>query len=283
MTATSQDRRLNPGASGFGLPYLALGLVVVGILNLLSGAFAHQWQSVPAGVPGHAALERASGLVLLACGAALLSKRATLIASRVLFGYLLLWIVLLRVPPVLRAPLIEVNWESLGEIAVLTAAGWVLYAELGGDPGAWNRVLPAGERGVRLARWLFGAALVPIGLSHFFYIKDTISLVPSWMPGRVAWAYFCGVAHIAAGLGVLTATLPRLAATLEAVMITGFTLLVWVPALLTAPTDPGRLAETLDSWIIGAAAWVVADSYRGVPWISRGRLEPRPSSDTLAS
>jgi len=266
MTDTAQDRPRNPGASGFGLPYFALGLVAVGILNLVSGDFAQRWQPFPTWVPGHAGLARVSGLVLLACGGALLSKRATVIASRVLFGYLLLWIVLLRVPPVLRAPLVEVNWESLGEIAVLTAAGWVLYAELGGDPGAWNRVWPTGERGVRLARWLFGAALLPIGLSHFFYIKETISLVPSWMPGRVGWAYFCGAAHIAAGLAVLAATLPRLGATLEAVMITGFTLLVWVPALFAAPTDLARLVETLDSWIIGAGAWVVADSYRGASW-----------------
>ncbi len=269
MTATRQDRPLNPRVSGFGLPYLALGLVAVGVLNLVSGDFARQWQPVATWAPGHAVLARLSGLVVLACGAALLSKRATLLASRVLFGYLLLWIVTVKVPPVLRAPLIEVNWESLGEIAVLTAAGGVLYAELGGDPGAWSRVFPTGERGIRLARWLFGAALLPIGISHFFYLKFTISLVPSWMPGRAGWAYFCGVAHIAAGLGVLFATLPRLAATLEAVMITIFTLLVWVPALIAAPTDPGRLAETLDSWVIGAAAWVVADSYRGARWMSR--------------
>ena len=282
MIATPQDRPLNPGASGFGLPYFALGLVAVGILNLVSSDFARHWQPLPAWLPGHAALAGVSGLVLLACGVALLSKRATAIASRVLFGYLLLWFALLRVPPVLRAPLIEVNWESLGEIAVLTAAGWVLYAELGGESGAWNRVLPSGERGVRLARWLFGAALLPIGLSHFFYLKETISLVPSWMPGRAGWVYFCGAAHIAAGLAVLAATLPRLAATLEAVMITGFTLLVWVPALFTAPTDPARLAEALDSWIIGAGAWVVADSYRGAPWLSRGGLEPRTSSVTPA-
>ncbi|HKW40680.1 MAG TPA: hypothetical protein VJN39_05470 [Gemmatimonadales bacterium] len=269
MTDTARDRPLNPDASGFGLPYFALGLIAVGVLNLVSGDFAQQWQPVPAWVPGHAALVRVSGLVLLACGGALLSKRGTLMASRVLFGYLLLWMVLLRVPSVLRAPLVEVNWESLGEVAVLTAAGWVLYAKLGGDPGAWSRVVPSGERRVRLARWLFGAALLPIGLSHFFYIKQTISLVPAWMPGRAGWAYFCGAGHIAAGLGVLAATLPRLAATLEAVMITGFTLLVWLPALFAAPTDPARLAETLDSWIIGAGAWVVADSYRGAPWIAR--------------
>jgi uncharacterized membrane protein len=270
MTDAAQEH-LHPDAPGFGLPYFALGLVAAGILALASGDFAQQWQPIPAWVPGRAALGRASGLVLFGCGGALLSKRATLAASRVLFAYLLLWLVLLKVPPVLKAPLIEVTWESLSETAVLVAASWVLYAERGGDPGSWSRVLPTGARGVRLARQLFGAALLPLGLSHFFYIKETISLVPSWMPGHSGWAYFCGAAHIAAGLGVLAATLPRLAATLEAVMLTGFTLLVWVPAIATAPTDQGRWAEAMISWTAGAGAWVVADSYRGARWFTGSR------------
>jgi len=189
-------------------------------------------------------------------------KRGTLMANWLLLGYLVLWILLLKVPPVLQAPLIEVNWESLSEIAVVMAAAWVLSAEHGPGPRVWNRLLPTGERGVQLARWVFGAALLPIGLSHFFYIKETISLVPSWMPGRAGWAYVCGAAHIAAGLGVLTATLPRLAAAFEAVMVTGFTLLVWCPAVFAAPSDPARWSETMISWIIGAGALVVADSYR---------------------
>ena len=262
MTNAAQGRLLRPGTSGFGLPYFVLGLVAAGILALASGEFAQQWQPLPAWVPGRAVLERASGVVLLGCGGALLSKRTTLTASRVLFAYLLLWMALLKMPAVLRTPLIEVTWESLSETAVLVAAGWVLYAELGGDPGSWNGVLPTGERGVRFARRLFGAALLPLGLSHFFYLKETIALIPSWIPGHAGWAYFCGAAHIAAGVGVLAATLPRLAAALEAVMVTGFTLLVWVPALVTAPTDPGRWVEAMISWLVGAGAWVVADSYR---------------------
>ena len=278
MIDAAGKQPLHPGATGFGLLYLALGLVAAGILTLASSDFARQWQPIPAWLPARAALWMISGLVLLGCGGALLWKRTAPAASRILFAYLLLWFVLLKVPPVLRAPLVEVTWESLSEVAVLVAAGWVLYAELGSDLRSWNRVVPTDEPGVRLARWLFGAALLPMGLSHFFYLKETISLIPPWMPGHAGWAYFCGAAHIAAGLGVLFAVLPRLAAALEALMITGFTLLVWVPALVTAPTDQGRWAEAMISWIVGAGAWVVADSYRGTPWMARGlRRRGRPA------
>jgi len=224
----------------------ALGLIGLGTLSLVFRDFALQWQPVPAWVPLRTPLAIASGAFLVLAGLGVLSRRLAARSARVLFAYLLAWWVLLKLPHVIAAPLIEVNWLGAGEIAVVVAAGWVLFAQ--------------GERATRVARYLFAVALIPIGLSHFVYASATIGFVPTWIPFRAFWAYLGGAGHIAAGLGVLFGVLPRLAATLEAAMVAGFTLLVWVPLVVAQPRSQLQWTGFMISWVIAGAAWVVAGS-----------------------
>lgn len=238
----------------------ALGLVALGVLSFGYGDFALQWQPVPEWLPARKFLAYASGGILVATGAAILWRSTAVTAARVLFVYLLLWLVALKLSHVAMAPLIEVNWMGAGEIAVLVAAGWVLFASPGAQPQATAIGFATGQRGVRAAQLLFGVALLPIGLAHFVYATQTTAFVPAWLPFRAFWAYLGGAGHIAAGLGVLLGIYPRLAARLEAAMIGVFTVLVWGPAVLAAPANRLQWTGLIISWTIGAAAWVVAES-----------------------
>ena len=238
--------------------FFALGLIGLGVLSLIYGDFALQWQPVPAWFPARTFLAYASGAVMVIGGAGLLSRRTATLSSAILLVYLLLWLLLLKLPHVVMAPLLEFNWLGFGEIAVIVAGGWVLFAADHGQQESSKLKFATGESGMRIARRLFAFALIPIGLSHFVYAPQTIGFVPVWLPFRPAWAYLTGFGHIAAGLGVLFGVVPRLAATLEAGMIGVFTALVWVPLVVKTPMSQLPWTGLLVSWTIGAAAWVVA-------------------------
>ena len=149
---------------------------------------------------------------------------------------------------------------------MLLAGAWMLFARLGGvrEDGWWRWV--SGESGVRAARYWFAVWLIPIGLSHIMYVKETIALVPAWLPYRMGWAYLTGAGQMACGLGVLASVLPRVdasvlprvAAFCEAGMISVFALLVWLPRVVAAPKERLPWTAFWITWAIGAAAWVVA-------------------------
>ena len=194
---------------------------------------------------------------MLLGGVGLLFRATAAWSVRVLFPYLIAW-TLLKVPALVVAPQIEGVWLGFGELAVLLAGGWVLFARLAAvGEDSWL-AFAAGDRGIRIAKYLFAIWIIPVGLSHFFYTKETIELIPAWMPARMFWAYLTGAGHIAAGLGVLFSVVPRVAAFAEAAMLSVITLLVWAPAVVAQPTARMPWTAFWISWAITAAVWVLA-------------------------
>jgi uncharacterized membrane protein len=232
-------------------------MIGLGILALIYGDFALVWQPVAAWVPGRTGLAYAAGLLMLSGGAGLLFRASAAVSARILFPYLIVWL-LLKAPALVVAPQMEAVWLGFGELAVLLAGGWVLFARLARLRDGSILTFATGENGIRAARILFAVSLIPIGLSHLVYVKQTGDLVPAWLPFRTGWAYLTGIGQMACGIGVLFSIYPRVAATAEAGMLSLFTLLVWGPAILAAPAKRLPWTAFFISWAIAAAAWLVA-------------------------
>lgn len=246
----------------------ALTLIGLGLLGLVKGDFSPLWQPVGKGVPARELLAYLCALVSLGCGIGLLLPRTAALAARVLLGYLLIWTLIFKGRFVLLQPLVEGTYQSLGENVVLVAGAWVLYAWLASD--GQRLAFATGESGVRIARVLYALAMIAFGFSHFAYLNLTAPLVPGWLPWHVGFAYFTGAAYLVAGAGMLIGVFARLAAALSALQMGLFTVLVWVP-LVAAGGDASQWSEFLVSWALTAAAWVVVDSYRDVPWLAVGK------------
>ena len=150
-----------------GLMLFAAGMIGLGILALVYGDFAMVWQPVAAWVPGRTGLAYASGLLMLLCGVGLLFTNTVKWSVRILFPYLILW-TLLKVPALVVAPQIEGVWLGFGELVMLLAGGWTLFAVFAGLPEGSMPEFAVGEKGIRIARILFAIFIIPVGLSHLF-------------------------------------------------------------------------------------------------------------------
>jgi len=260
-----------------GHAVFAATMIALGILGLVKPDFAQIWEGVPKGVPARETLAYLCALVALGSGAGLLWQRTAAAAARVLLGYLILWTLLFKARFIFLHPGVEIAYQTNGVNAVLVAGAWVLYVWFATP---WDRKhlgFATGDSGLRIARVLYGLAMIAFGLSHFFYLNMTTPLVPGWLPWHVGWAYLTGVSYLAAGAAVLSGVWARLAAALSTVQMGAFTLLVWVPLMIAGTISTRQWGEFVVSWALTAAAWVVTDSYRGMPWLAVGsRYAYRP-------
>ncbi|HXW17807.1 MAG TPA: hypothetical protein VEJ39_05870 [Candidatus Acidoferrales bacterium] len=250
-----------------GHAVFAATMIALGILGLVKGNFTPVWDPVPTGAPARELLIYLSAFISLATGIGLLWQQTAAIAARVLLAFLLLWFLLFRLPYIFLESGVETAW-SASEAAVMLAASWVLYVWFA---TGWDKLrlrFATGNNGLRIARLLYGLGFIFFGVSHFLYLQNTISLVPGWLPWHGFWARFTGAALVLAGVSVLIGVFARLAAALSAFELGMFTLLVWVPIVAAGSKDAFQWSETIVSVALTAAAWVVADSYRGVPWLA---------------
>jgi hypothetical protein len=92
------------------------------------------------------------------------------IAARVLFLCFLLWLLLFRLPGFAHGFTVDAYWAAC-QTAVMLAAAWVLYTWFATDWDKQRLGFVAGERGLSIARVLYGLALIPFGLAHFTYLN----------------------------------------------------------------------------------------------------------------
>jgi uncharacterized membrane protein YphA (DoxX/SURF4 family) len=277
---TISDNAVAPGARagkevpvhivGLSRGLLAIALASVAILSLSYGDFVPIGQSVAAWMPWRQIWVYGCALLVLAASAGLCFPRTALPSALTLVIYQAIWAAICALP-ILSAPLNVGAWYGFCEALAPLVGAWIIYALLRRRSG--RSPAPIGsERAVRTAQIMFGLTCVFYGWSHFAYADYTAGMVPGWLPARLGFAYFTGLGHIAAGIGIVVWVLPRLAATLEAIMMSLFGLLVWVPSFFAHPppawaTPPqNQWSELVVNLVLAAAAWIVASSLRNRAW-----------------
>ena len=242
-------------------------MIGLGIVGLLYPDFVPVWNPVPASFPAHELFVYLGALISLASGIGLLVPRTATIAARLLFATLLVWLLLFRLPNFFLVPAFEACW-SVCPLAVMLAAAWILYVRFAADWDRKHLSFMSSNNGLRIARIFYGLSLIFFGAAHFIDVKDTLSLIPNWLPAHLFWAYFTGCAFVAAGVAVVIVLYARMAAALSALQITLFLLLVWIPIVAAGSKVPFQWSETILTAALAAGAWILAESYRDTPWLA---------------
>ncbi|WP_433964707.1 hypothetical protein [Tunturiibacter gelidiferens] len=117
---------------------------------------------------------------------------------------------------------------------------------------------------VAVARVLFAAPLAAFGAEHLVLGRVILGAVPVWMPVRVFWVYFVGIALIAAALSLALGIRVRLTATLLAVMFFLFVVMIHLPNVVAQVHDRIIWNVALRDLSFGAGALALAGSlWRG--------------------
>jgi uncharacterized membrane protein len=122
-----------------------------------------------------------------------------------------------------------------------------------------------------VGRIFVAISLMVFGVQHFIYGGFVATLVPAFMPGRLFWAYFVGVAFVAAAIGILTKMLARPAATMLGVMFFLFVVLLHIPRIVGNSSDGNEWTSGFVALAMCGGAWILASA---APLEEREKADP---------
>lgn len=239
----------------FAIAWVALGVesLALGIPVMRLESWAKTW-------PGYMTVGYITGVIVLLAGIGLMwAERAKLSAS-ILAVLTLLWTVGLHLTKLIPTITHGDNWSGFSECFAVFSASWVLVSIM--PPrlitNLWDRIL---DNGIPIGRICFGLALLVFGAMHFVYHDFVASFIPAWFPYRPLLATLTGLAHIAAGLAILSGVLARLGATLAGIMYLSWVLVLHIPRVVAMPKDPFEWNGVFVAAMLSGAAFIVAATF----------------------
>jgi uncharacterized membrane protein len=251
--------------SDLGVYVYGVAAVAAGIINLIWGDFATDWQPIQAfgdHVPGRELYAYITAVWLVVGGAAIMWRRTARAGAAALaivyFIFAVFWLPRFYwVPHILGfriSPLFGVL-DGLGEQLILAAAGVMVWAARAADSSSSVPKAP------RVARLAFGLCSVIFGLVHFTSLQIVVALVPKWLPpGREFWAMVTGTGFVLAGVAILSGVQDVLGSRLLTLMLIVFSALVLAPQIFVFPHDHEAWGGNAFNLAAAGAAWIVADS-----------------------
>jgi uncharacterized membrane protein len=188
----------------------------------------------------------ASALVLVVTGLGVAMDRERRLAGVLMSGVLLLGVALFHLPGAGAVLHDGVARTRAFETLALFSAALLL---------TWPAAAPVGSA-------LFAASLAVFGIQHFMYAAFIATLIPSWIPWPLFWAYFTGIAFIAASGAIVAGPLARLAAALLGLMFLLWAVVLHAPRVLAHLSDAGELNSALVALAFSGASWLITATPR---------------------
>jgi hypothetical protein len=114
------------------------------------------------------------------------------------------------------------------------------------------------DKVVALSNLCFAAPLAVFGALHLAAAEGLATMVPSYMPWKLFWAYFFGFALLAASLSISTKILVRWSGLLFGIAMFCFVAMMDIPGTLATPKDRFGWILTLREMLFGGGGWILA-------------------------
>jgi uncharacterized membrane protein YphA (DoxX/SURF4 family) len=192
---------------------------------------------VPAWLPGHIFWTYFVGTSIVAAAVGIAAKKQARLAATLLGAMLMVFVLSLWIPQISAHPKSVVAW-AFGFRDLAFCGGALAFA--GTQEAKWRAEGKSGL--IAVARIFVSAAVIFFGAAHFVHPEflpalDLDQLTPTWIPGRALWPYVAGAVYIVAGTSMVLGQKTRWAATCLSYMVFLLLLFVFLPMVVSKPTD----------------------------------------------
>jgi hypothetical protein len=227
----------------FAVATLAFGLIL--LLHLIS-------PMIPAGGEPFFVASRfwawIIGVTLVAAAAGMATEKYAKWSALLLAFAFVLRAVIVYIPEVITAPRNPNTWGFVLELLGICGAALVIY----------------GGSLEKLGRVFYSVELVGFAVQHFLYAQFVATLVPSWIPGHLFFAYFVGVALCAGAVSILTGIYQHIGATLLGLMFLSWVIILHLPRAFASPHTGSEWTSTFNALAMAGGAFVIAGGVRAV-------------------
>jgi uncharacterized membrane protein len=214
----------------------------------------------PPWIPGVHWLAWLTGFALVAIGFCIASGKIARFAATILGAALLLNILFLHAPGLLANIHNPGPWTSTFELLALGGGAVVLASVMPPDVATAQLSGNIVSRLATAGRLAFAIALVVFAVQHFLYARFIATLIPAWIPGHLFWAYFVGVAFVAAALAIAAKVQGKLAATLLGTMFILWVLFLHLPRVAASPRNGNEVTSLCIALAMSGASFILAAS-----------------------
>jgi uncharacterized membrane protein len=216
---------------------------------------------IPSWIPAHVFWIYFVGVALVAAALSIVVKRYSQLAATLLGTMILLFVVLLHIPRVAADPHDRISWAvALRDLSF--SSGAFAFA------GAQRRLqsTTATSLLVTLARHCIAVTSIFFGVEHFLHPEfapgvPLAKITPTWIPLHLFWAYLAGTVLLVAGACLLINKKSRLAATYLGLTILLIALVIYLPILISIPSDIGNgLNYFADTLLFAGTILLLADA-----------------------
>jgi uncharacterized membrane protein len=252
--------------------FYAIALIVYGIQQFIYSDFRNvflpAWQTGLVLLPLWAYL---FGIMLIVAGIALISGKMAREVLLVLGTILLALFCFVHIPYELTSePHSSWHlgvWGNALKALALSGGAFVIagtFHEDSGDAQNKSVIFKFLERIIPFGEIFFSITMICFGTTHFLYSELTAALVPAWIPDKLSWTYFAGVALICSGVAIILDIRKKIIASLLGMMILSWFFLLHLPIALANPYAQrgNSLASAFDALAFSGIAFVIAFTAR---------------------
>ncbi|HBK88752.1 MAG: hypothetical protein U0289_06955 [Cyclobacteriaceae bacterium] len=218
--------------------FYALAIVTLGLLNMYYGVYPYML--VPAtGVwlPEFMIGVYVVGALFIASGVGILFGGRTYLSAIVLGTLLLLILLIGHIPYEIlgSGKSTFLTWENVLKVVALAGGALVIAGLVKEDQNTHSPGVKA--RLISVGMVLYSIAILSFALNHFLYVHGVESYTPKWIPFRLFWAYFTGIALLGSGISVLFRIKLRVITMLLSLMILIWIVVLHIPRILVSPPE----------------------------------------------
>ncbi len=248
---------------GFGRFLFAISVMVFGIQQIVYIGFVAGLELLPKWIPGHAFFAYLTGAALIVAGLSILIGKRARFAASLLAIFFFFCILLLHLPR-MAAILHNGSERTVAFETVAMCGGALLLAgTLPPEPGfqTWNN---AAEMAVAPGLLLVAVSMAVFGVDHLMFAGFVATLIPSWIPLHLFWAYFTGIAFVAAGLAIAIQKWGRLAAALLGLMFLLWFVLVHAPRVAAHPKNGNEWNSAFVALAMSGVAFIASGAMKNL-------------------